>query len=341
MYIRISKTALSLTFVNVLLFTILYLLLGLNHSLLYYFLIAIFFIASFYLINVYVLNAFAGNNIDKIYEILNSPKGEKNKRKKKKSLVEVEAEVGSWVNSKDFEIMNLKTQENYRKEFLGNISHELKTPIFIAQSYIETLLDGSINDKNVNRKHLKKSLKSIVRLSTIVNELEMISQLESDTSKLIKENFDINSLIYEVVDSLEIKIKNEDTKILYQDNIAEPCFVFANRDKIEQVIYNLLDNALKYSKKKNSWIKIICYPLDSKCIIEIEDNGIGIKQEDIPRIFERFYRVDKNRSRKKGGSGLGLSIVKHILEAHNQEINVKSEYGKGTKFSFSLAISDN
>lgn len=298
------------------------------------------FIIAFYLINAYVLNVLIGNNINKIYKILDSEKRKINTQKKKKSIAEIEAEVERWVNSKDSEILDLKTTENYRKEFLGNISHELKTPIFIAQSYIETLLDGSIDDKNINRKHLKKSLKSIVRLSTIVNELEMISQLERDPNKLKKETFDINSLICEVVDSLEIKIKNEHIKILYQDIIGKPCFVFANKDKIEQVVYNLLENALKYSKKNDAWIKIVSYFHNSKCIIEIEDNGIGIKPKDIPRIFERFYRVDKNRSRKKGGSGLGLAIVKHILEAHNQKINVESEFGKGTKFSFSLAISD-
>ncbi len=337
-YIKTSKLALYLAFVNIILFGLFYFFIRLISNMLLTFTLVFGVLVFFYFINKFFLEIFIGENIDKFYDIMDSNNGMSNIRKKKRTLAEVEMEMGDWAKAKHSEILLLKQTENYRKEFLGNISHELKTPIFIAQSYIETLLDGSINDEKVNRKHLKKSLKSIVRLSAIVQELEEISKLERNPDSLIKDSFDVNSLICEVIDSLEIKINELGVFINNKSIVGTKCSVYANRDKIEQVIYNLLENALKYRAKNNAWIKINTSINNNKCTVEIEDNGIGIQKEDIPRIFERFYRVDKNRSRKKGGSGLGLAIVKHIIEAHNQSINVQSEIGKGTKFKFTLDV---
>jgi len=337
-YINISKLVLTQAIVNIALFAMFYFLLTIVVNPFFVIVLILLSLLLFYFINKYLLGVFIDDKINKIYKVLGSNTDISGVERKKKSFAEIENEVENWVKAKYSEIIDLKRTENFRKEFLGNISHELKTPIFIAQSYIETLLDGSIDDKEVNRKHLKKSLSSIVRLSTIVNELEMISKLERDIGDLPKEVFNINALICEVLDSLDIKIKKENV-FINKDSIAnKKCLVVANKDKIEQVVYNLLENALKYRAKNNSKIKISTFANKGKCLIKIEDNGIGIKVEDQARIFERFYRVDKHRSRKKGGAGLGLAIVKHIIEAHNQSIKVESEYGKGTRFQFTLAL---
>lgn len=337
-YISTIKIAFLLTLANGILFTFLYLAINNLSSTPQYIVSIALFLVVLYLINNYLLKAFIGKNIDNIYEKINTKSELERSKKRKKTISEVEIEIGKWVKEKHLEINHLKDMDIYRKEFLGNITHELKTPIFIAQSYIETLLDGSIDDKKVNKKHLKKSLKSILRLSTIVQELEMISKLERNTMILTKDTFNINILIHDVIDSLEIRIKDEGVNVAFDSKNTENCNVLANREKVEQVIFNLLVNALKYRQKNNGWIKINCSIKDNKCLIEIQDNGIGIKKEDISRIFERFYRVDKDRSRKKGGTGLGLAIVKHILEAHNQTIKVISEYGKGTTFKFTLDL---
>ncbi len=290
-------------------------------------------------INKYLLKKYVDKKIYKIYELLETEVNtvtDDSPDIKKKSFEEIEKYVENWAKTKSTEISQLKKMESYRKEFLGDVSHELKTPIFIAQSYIETLLDGALNDDKVNRKHLKKSLKSILRLSTIVSDLEMISKLEKNTLNLEKEVFDLKMLIRDVVDSMELEAKKENIKIIIDKLPKEKCIVNADKEKIEQVIYNLLVNAIKYSNENEEYVKIICGSLPNKYKITVEDNGIGIKKKDLSRIFERFYRVDKDRSRKKGGTGLGLSIVKHILEAHGQKIMVESEYGKGSKFIFTL-----
>ncbi len=301
--------------------------------------VSVFLLIVIILVNEYLLKKYIDNKIYKIYELLESEVNTVEHYPphiKKKSFEEIERYVENWAKTKSTEISQLRKMESYRKEFLGDVSHELKTPIFIAQSYIETLLDGSLDDDKVNRKHLKKSLKSILRLSTIVSDLEMISKLEKNTLNLEKEVFDLKILIAEVVDSMELEAKKENIKIIIDKLPKENCTVNADKEKIEQVIYNLLVNAIKYSNDNEEYVKIICESMTDKYKIIVEDNGIGIKKKDLSRIFERFYRVDKDRSRKKGGTGLGLSIVKHILEAHGQKIMVESEYGRGSKFIFTL-----
>lgn len=298
------------------------------------FIIIIYFFLSFF-INVLIINRSVGVKIDRIYRIIEKSGNIKLKHRKN-SIFEIEKEIGNWAELKSTEINQLKVMVSYRKEYLGNVSHELKTPIFIAQSYIETLLDGSINDDRVNRKHLKKSLKSILRLSNIVKDLEMISKLERDRLVLEKKDFDVNLMIKDIIDSIDISAKNYDIKVIMNKIDQPPLMVYADEEKIEQVISNLITNAIKYNKEENGKISINCIDKGDKYMIEVQDNGIGIKKEVIGRIFERFYRVDTDRSRKKGGTGLGLAIVKHILEAHGEKIYVESEYGSGSKFYFTL-----
>ncbi len=283
----------------------------------------------------YLLTRYLKTISTRVYRILDESVSDEIHNVKIKDLRHFEEEIGSWAQTQSSEINKLKDMELYRKEFLGNVSHELKTPIFIVQSYIETLIDGSLYDNKVNQKHLGKALKNILRLSQIVRDLELISKLERSSLVIEKRSFDVNSLIREVVDSLEINARAENIKFIINNPEKETCQVFADEEKIEQVITNLLINSIKYSKEKGK-IEINCKDVKTKYLIEVKDDGIGIKHENLDRIFERFYRIDKDRSRKKGGTGLGLSIVKHILEAHDETIQVESEYGKGTKFAFTL-----
>lgn len=283
----------------------------------------------------YLLTRYLKTISNRVYRILDESVSDDIHNVKIKDLRHFEEEIGSWAQTQSSEINKLKDMELYRKEFLGNVSHELKTPIFIVQSYIETLIDGSLYDNKVNQKHLGKALKNILRLSQIVRDLELISKLERSSLVIEKRSFDVISLIREVVDSLEINARAENVKFFINISEKETCQVFADEEKIEQVITNLLINSIKYSKEKGK-IEINCKDAKTKYLIEIKDDGIGIKHENLDRIFERFYRIDKDRSRKKGGTGLGLSIVKHILEAHDENIQVESEYGKGTKFTFTL-----
>ncbi len=303
-------------------------------------LFGILFLLISFLINMLIIKRNIGIKIERIYKVLEKS-GSIKLKKRKKSLFEVEKEIGNWVELKSTEINQLKVMESYRKEYLGNVSHELKTPIFIAQSYVETLLDGSIDDNKVNRKHLKKSLKSILRLSNIAKDLEMISKLERDRLVLDKKDFDLNVMIKDIVDSIDISSKKAKIEVIINRLAQPPYMVFADEEKIEQVLSNLLINSIKYNKEENGNVNINCTDLGEKYKIEVQDNGIGIKKESIGRIFERFYRVDTDRSRKKGGTGLGLAIVKHILEAHGEQISVESEYGKGSKFYFTIAKSSN
>ncbi|MBK7095432.1 MAG: ATP-binding protein [Saprospiraceae bacterium] len=293
------------------------------------------FFSGCFVIIFYLLTRYFKIITGRIYEILDEFREDDQKYGKIKNLYQFEKEIGTWAETKSTEINKLKDMEAYRKEFLGNVSHELKTPLFIAQSYIETLIDGSLYDNKVNQKHLDKALKSILRLSQIVKDLEMISKLEKSSLVIERNTFDMNKLVKEVVDSLELSAKEENIRFSINIPQEQECKVLADEEKIEQVLTNLLVNALKYSKEKGK-IEIGCKDLKNKYLIEISDNGIGIKKENIDRIFERFYRIDRDRSRKKGGTGLGLSIVKHILEAHNESITVESEIGKGSKFSFTL-----
>ncbi len=255
----------------------------------------------------------------------------------KKSSNEIENlnhQIFAWAEERKNEIERLKKLEVYRKEFLGNVSHELKTPIFNIQGYILTLLDGGLEDQSINRNFLQRTEKSIDRMITIVDDLEAISQLETGELQLEPEKFDIVILVKDVIEAQEMKATSKGIMLTVEEE--KQIFVNADRFRIRQVIVNLVVNSIKYGKEYGE-TKIRFYDVGENVSIEIADNGIGIGEEHLPRLFERFYRVDKSRSRDIGGTGLGLAIVKHTIEAHNQSINVMSTEGVGTIFSFSLA----
>ena len=234
------------------------------------------------------------------------------------------------------EINILKDQENYRREFLGNVSHELKTPLFTIQGYILTLIEGALKDKKVRGKYLRRSAKGVDRLISIVKDLDLITQFESGIKTVDKTNFNIYELIENVYDLMEFESEKNNTKLLVYNENNTPVIVNADKERILQVLTNLVVNSIKYGKEGGyTKVKVEEYDKD-RIIVRIKDNGEGIEDEHLPRLFERFYRIDKNRSRKKGGSGLGLSIVKHIIEAHQEQIFVESKIGQGTEFSFTL-----
>ena len=234
------------------------------------------------------------------------------------------------------EINILKDQENYRREFLGNVSHELKTPLFTIQGYILTLLEGAMKDKKVRSKYLNRTAKGVDRIISIVKDLDLITQFESGIKTVDKSNFNIYELIDNVYDLMEFESEKNNTKLRIRNEINNSVLVYADKERILQVLTNLVVNSIKYGKE-NGYTEIAVDEYDKdRIIVRVIDDGEGIEEEHLPRLFERFYRIDKTRSRKKGGSGLGLSIVKHIIEAHQEQIFVKSKVGLGTEFSFTL-----
>lgn len=246
----------------------------------------------------------------------------------------VEKEVENWAIQKENEILQMKASETYRREFIGNVSHELKTPIFNIQGYILTLLDGGLYDEEVNMKYLKRTSKSVDRMINIVDDLEVITRLETEETQLEIGEFNIVELAKDVLDQLELKANESKIELSIQKEILTE-FVLGDIDKIQQVFANLISNSIKYGKEGGR-TEVRFFDMNENILIEISDDGIGISEMDLPRLFERFYRVDKNRSRKIGGTGLGLAIVKHIIEAHNQTINVRSTVDVGSTFSFIL-----
>lgn len=233
------------------------------------------------------------------------------------------------------EIDMMKEMESYRKEYIGNVSHELKTPLFSIQGYVETLRDGGVDNLTIRDKYLERIDKSVERLIAIVTDLDMINRLEAGEINLTVSKFDVNLLIKEIFDLLEFEAEKHNTTLQIQ-TLHPQIFVEADKQKISQVFINLISNAIHYANRQEAKVIVKTSILKNKVLIEVIDNGMGIKSEILPRIFERFYRVETSRSRREGGSGLGLAIVKHILEAHNENITVESVYLEGTKFSFML-----
>lgn len=233
-------------------------------------------------------------------------------------------------------IETLQIRDEYRKEFMGNIAHELKTPLFTVQSYILTLMDGAVDDENVRDKYLDRASKGVERLIYIVDDLDLITKLEIGNLSLSKEEFDIVKMISDVFELFEIKAHAKGISLVFDKSYRKPIIVKADKEKIRQVVTNLIVNSIKYGQE-NGTTEISVEKLSrDKAIVRVTDNGQGIEEEHLPRLFERFYRVNNSGSRDEGGSGLGLSIVKHIIEAHNQKIYVESEYGVGSEFSFTL-----
>lgn len=256
---------------------------------------------------------------------------------KDKKVEDIGEELTAWADTNDKEIARLKEAEQFRKQYLGNVAHELKTPIFNVQGYISTLLDGGLEDELINRKYLERAEKSIDRLINIVNDLDTISKLESSMNKLDMEKFDVVALAKEIADQAEMEADKKGIRISVKgaENLPSPFWVLADKHYIGQVFVNLIINSIRYGKEGGQ-TRIRFRDMLDKILVEVEDNGLGIGKEDLPRVFERFYRTDKGRSREQGGTGLGLAIVKHIVEAHGERITVRSEPGVGSTFSFTL-----
>ena len=248
---------------------------------------------------------------------------------------EINTDVQQWAVSNKNEIEQLKKLEAYRREFVGNVSHELKTPIFNIQGYILTLLDGGLQDETINLDYLTRASKSVERMISIIEDLDAISQMETGELSLYFEKFDIVALVHELFLGMEMKASSRKINLKFAENYSRAINVSADKNHIRQVITNLIVNSIKYGKNDGT-TQVKFTDLYQHVVIEISDNGMGIAKHHLPRIFERFYRVDKGRSRDHGGTGLGLAIVKHIIEAHNQTIDVKSTEGEGTTFIFTL-----
>lgn len=245
-------------------------------------------------------------------------------------------EVKKFATNKKLEIETLKVREEYRREFMGNVSHELKTPLFTVQGYISTLLDGAMKDKDLRKKYLERAEKGVERLIYIVEDLDMISKLEMGELNLDFKEFDIVELVQNVFDLLEMQADKKNIILMFDRKYSKSINVFADKEKIQQVLTNLVMNSIKYGKENGTTEVTIENLLKNKIIVRVRDNGEGIEKQYIPRLFERFFRVDKSGARSEGGSGLGLSIVKHIIEGHNEKIYFESEFGKGSEFSFTL-----
>lgn len=245
-------------------------------------------------------------------------------------------QVKKFATNKKLEIEMLKVREEYRREFLGNVSHELKTPLFTVQGYLSTVLEGGIKDKTMRQNYLERAEKGVERLIRIVEDLDMITKLEVGNLQLNTTTFDIVPLIQEVFDLLEMKASKKDIILMFDMKYSKPIYVDADKEKIEQVLINLIVNSIKYGKDKGTTEVSIEQLTKHLLLVRVKDDGEGIAPQHLPRLFERFFRVDKSGSRDAGGSGLGLSIVKHIIEAHEQKIYVESELGQGAEFSFTI-----
>lgn len=296
----------------------------------------------FYVIILFSLEKFIYKKIKLIYKTIHSYKlGKNNKTAKEIAkgdyFENVNKEVEIWVQNKADEISNLKQMAQYRREFLGNVSHELKTPVFNIQGYIHTLLEGGLEDPTINREYLERSVKSIDRMIALISDLEKISALESGKLEIRFSKFALLDLIKDVIEFLEFKTRSKGIKVTISNQSSNSTLVMGDIEKIREVLINLIDNAVKYiGNPESPLIKISLFDMDENILVEVTDNGIGIHENDLPRVFERFFRADKARSRDQGGTGLGLSIVKHIIEAHEQTINVRSKCDIGTTFAFTL-----
>lgn len=301
--------------------------------------IILFGAISYFLVLLF-LNKYINEKIQPIYKTIrevpiSGKKGKLLGKFNSTNISNVQKEVEEWAKNQTLEITRLKDLERYRKEFVGNVSHELKTPIFNIQGYVLTLLEGGIDDPKINILYLQRTEKSIDRMISIVEDLESITKLESGELKLNFVNFDLVKLTEEVFELAQMLAHERNITLEFATRSDKPAMIHADRKRIMEVLNNLVGNGIKYGKKRGH-VKIGFYDLHETILIEVSDNGIGMDKTDLSRVFERFYRVDKSRSREQGGTGLGLSIVKHIIEAHDQTINVKSIVDKGTTFTFTL-----
>jgi len=290
-----------------------------------------------------IINKYLAKKIKLIYKLINQTKSSKREQYfnehllPQKTIEEVKSDVEKWALEKKDEIDLLRKNEQFRKEFLMNLTHEVRTPIFNIQGYIETLLNGAIEDNQVNRKFLQNAANSVERLVHLVNDLHEISKLESGSIPLVIEHFHIQKIVNEVFEEVGLKANQKQIRLEIKNDTNPDTLVDGDKNKYKQVLTNLIENAIKYGSE-NGIVNVGWYALDKNSIlVEVTDNGPGISEEHLPRIFERFYRADKSRNRSIGGTGLGLAIVKHIIEAHGQNVTVRSKIGIGTTFGFTIA----
>lgn len=291
---------------------------------------------SFFIIQ-YRVEHFIYRRLKKIYEEVSVlDVNDLKKETATTDIDEISKKMKNYVEGKRLEIKNLTERDSFRRDFIGNVAHELKTPLFTVQGYILTLLEGAIDDKDIRIKYLERANKGVDRLTAVIKDLDMIAKLENEGTKLNIISFNIIELVQNVFDLLEMKAKKRNISLLFDKFYEFPIFVKGDIEKIEQVLINLIVNSIKYGKPNGTTVVSIENYNNRKLIFKVTDNGEGIQQKHLSRLFERFYRVDQSRSREQGGSGLGLSIVRHIVEAHDENIFLKSTYGKGSEFSFTI-----
>jgi len=294
------------------------------------------FIFSFFVLQ-YRVERFIYRRVKKIYDDVSLLESSSFRNKAiTTDMATLTREVEKFARDKKIEIETLKIREEYRREFLGNVSHELKTPLFTVQGYILTLLDGAMNDKELRKKYLQRAEKGVERLIYIVQDLDMITKMEVGDLNITPTKFNIIEVIQNVFDLLEMKADKKGIMLMFDMKYIRPIMVYGDQEKIQQVVTNLVVNSIKYGKENGTTEVGIEDLVNNKVIVRVRDNGEGIEKKNIPRLFERFFRVDKSGARTEGGSGLGLAIVKHIIEAHDEKMYVESKFGEGSEFSFTL-----
>src|SRR5471030_452452 len=312
-----------------------------QHSWYYVLITFLFTIVTSFIVFYYLIEKYIYSKIKLIYKLIHNLKLGRDLRDalgehiSADPINDVELEVKEWARQKKTEIDALRDQEKFRRDFLSNISHEFKTPLFAIQGYIEALQDDDFEDKDMAKQFLEKASRNVDRLSYLIKDLDEISKLETGEIPIQYTKFKINDLIKEVFETSEMKAKQHHIKLIFKQKYDDPIPVNADREKIRQVLTNLIDNSFKYGKEEGS-TSVSLFELHDQVLVEVTDDGIGIEEKYLPRLFERFFRTDTSRSRQIGGSGLGLAIVKHIIEAHQQTINVRSTEGLGSTFGFTL-----
>ena len=284
------------------------------------------------------IEKFIGNHVQNLYKDFFPTDYPQFKKSVASDVATMTQNLQKFTTDQKLEIELLKDRENYRKEFIGNISHELKTPLFTIQGYIETLLDGGVKDKKIRKKYLNRAAKGVERLTYIIRDLDLITQFEAGIQNLEISTFDLRALTQNVFDLLEMQAEKYQITLKFDRDYTDAIWVTADEERIMQVMTNLIINSLKYGNKLGTTEIGFSMVQDKKVVVSVRDNGEGIDAEHLPRLFERFYRIDKTGNRKQGGSGLGLAIVKHIIEAHQEKLQVNSTLGVGSEFSFSLHL---
>ena len=310
-----------------------------NYSILSYICFAIISLIISLLLVGFLLETYIFRKIKLIYKIItkskNSLKDAPNLKSTETTFEDVNIVVGEWADKKEKEISSLKTMSEYRRNYVGDISHELKTPLFSIEGYLHTLLEGGLSDPNINSKYLKRAMVNVERLQSIVDDLELINGFEAQSNQLKLTTFDLKALVEEVFSDLEHMAGKRNIAFQFKPGADKSYSVKADRSNIQTILVNLINNSIKYGVE-NGLTKVSFYDMEDLVLIEISDNGVGISEEDIKHVFDRFYRVDKSRSNQIPGTGLGLAIVKHSIEAHKQKLTIRSTLGKGSTLGFTL-----